>query len=237
MMDLLDANTSELLRLDNFINRAHLALAYLRQRLANHPDSTVVSAATRRIQAITLSLCDMACAAADDLDQIPPADLQHLDDLAGPCCEGQENEPLEDPTVFFRLWIDVERIDENANSYESLTHHDLISPKAVGTFTSLRQALEQALSLQGVYGGVALHAIDYSELAQAEKLELLAAGTGPEDLQVTISDDTPPLAECWAPPEQIGEDAYEANAPQSGPDEEYHVSEEDVPAPTGHEDD
>lgn len=78
--------------------------------------------------------------------------------------------------------------------------------------------------------------ISRAHLALAYLRQRLAAGTGLTDLEVTISEENmPPLAERWAAPQhESGEDAYEAPVDH---DEEYHVSEEDVPAPTGHEDD
>ena len=225
------------LPVDECISRAHLALAYLRQRLAQHPEPDVVASATRRIRAMAISLFEMAQAAAEDLDQELPADLARLEGLAPERpVESMENQPLEDPAVFFKVWVEIERIDENANHYENMSRNELIGPKSVGTFTSLRQALEQTLSLQGVYGGLTLHPTDFSELERAEKLELIASGEAGEDVVVTIGGDAPPAAERWTPPApEEGDDAYVTDLP-TATEEEDECGSVEVPALTGGED-
>ena len=232
-----------LLSLDDCIIRAQLALAYLRQRLTQHGDLQTIETATRRLRAIAICLADMACAAGEDTQDTVPYDLRvdtplpQLDLFDSSKC--LEVQPQEDPTVFYKVWVEIERIDEKEGTYEDMSKCNLVSPKSLGTFTSLRQAMEQAMSLQGVYGGVLLHSTDYSELQQAEKLEEIAS-QGMEDHQaqevVEIQKEMPSVPQ---PPQALKEveNTFGQGSPAPSDDEEYGVADEDIPAPTGDEDD
>lgn len=166
----------ELSEINDCINRGHLALAHLGLCLRKHTDEAAVKAATLRLRAIVASLMDMSGAAAEDTHTELPMDLEP-EFLA---TADQPPPSPDEPTTLYKVWVEIERQDVMTDTYASGIEGIGIEPKCAGTYTSLRLALEQVISLQGVYGGMQLFEHDYRELAQADETEHLLASPSTE---------------------------------------------------------